>query len=658
MVKVALLIGVSDYEPGLNPLPSSVKDVDALQRVLAHPELGGFAETDITVLKNPQRQEMEEAIYQLFSNRKKDDLLLFYFSGHGIKDENGRLYLATRVTRKDGSGRLIKPSSVASAYLHESINESRSQHQVIILDCCYSGAIAQGMMVKDDGTVNLKDYLGGKGRAILTSSTSTEYSFGSEIVGHDNDGLSIYTRYLVEGIEKGAADSDGDGWIGVEELHEYASKRTKEATPAMTPKFYPVEEGYRIILAKSPKDDPKLKYRKEVQIRAEQSHGKLSIFARRLLDGKQTEWGILPEEAKTIEDEVLQPYRDYQRKLKEYAQALTDASKIEYPFSPTTLIDLKDYQKHLGLRDADITAIEEQILTPLRVEQKRKQQEANRLRQEHEQESYENRLWKYEQEFSKAIQKAYPLDQYVTEGLKKFQQQLELRDEDVTRIERPIRAIAIQAHLEQFQQKESAQESSETPSPETNKAFPGKAVRGDDLRLDLKLDLLEAAFGGEKEIRISHLEQCSACEGTGFQKKWLAKSSCSNCGGEGRTQEAKKLRITIPAGVDNGVRLRVSGEGDAGRFCNSAGDLYIYLFVDEDEEFKRDGVDILSTVKISQAQADSGCNLNINTLNGSGSLKIPAGTKNNSVLRLQGRGVPHLGNPSERGDHLVTVNVS
>lgn len=165
MVKIALLIGVSDYEPGLNPLPSSVKDVDALQRVLAHPELGGFAETDITVLKNPQRQEMEEAIYQLFSNRKKDDLLLFYFSGHGIKDENGRLYLATRLTRKDRSGRLIKPSSVASAYLHESINESRSQHQVIILDCCYGGAIAQGMMVKDDGTVNLKDYLGGKGRA-------------------------------------------------------------------------------------------------------------------------------------------------------------------------------------------------------------------------------------------------------------------------------------------------------------------------------------------------------------------------------------------------------------------------------------------------------------------------------------------------------------
>ena len=99
MAKVALLVGVSEYEPGLNPLPGSVKDVDAMQRVLAHPEMGGFAETDIMVLKNPQRQEMEDAIYLLFSDRKKDDLLLFYFSGHGIKDENGRLYLATRATR-------------------------------------------------------------------------------------------------------------------------------------------------------------------------------------------------------------------------------------------------------------------------------------------------------------------------------------------------------------------------------------------------------------------------------------------------------------------------------------------------------------------------------------------------------------------------------
>lgn len=142
MAKVALLIGVSEYEPGLNPLPAAVEDVEAMRRVLVHPEMGDFAEADVTVLKNSQRQEMEDAIYYLFANRQKDDLLLFYFSGHGVKDESGRLYLFTRVTRKD-QGRLIKPSAVAASFLHESINESKSQRQVLILDCCFSGAIAR-----------------------------------------------------------------------------------------------------------------------------------------------------------------------------------------------------------------------------------------------------------------------------------------------------------------------------------------------------------------------------------------------------------------------------------------------------------------------------------------------------------------------------------
>jgi uncharacterized caspase-like protein len=382
MAKVALLVGVSEYEPGLNPLPGSVKDVDAMQRVLAHPELGGFAETDITVLKNPQRQAMEDAIYSLFSGRKKDDLLLFYFSGHGIKDENGRLYLATRATRKDSNGSLVPPSAVAAASLHENINASRSQRQVMILDCCFSGAISQGMTVKDDGTVNLKDYLGGKGRAILTSSTSTEYSFGSATVGHEDAGLSIYTRYLVEGIEKGAADTDGDGWIAVEELHEYAANRVKEAAPAMTPKFYPVEEGYKIVLARSRKDDPKLKYREEAQVRAEQGQGQFSITAQRLLRGKRIEWGISTGEAKAIEVEVLQLYREYELKQQEYEQALAEVVQAGYPLSATAEAELKEYQQHLGLRDSDIAAIEARILEPLRAQVAQRSDEGEHVNHE------------------------------------------------------------------------------------------------------------------------------------------------------------------------------------------------------------------------------------------------------------------------------------
>ncbi len=377
MGKLALLIGVSEYQPGLNPLPSAVKDVEAMRRVLTHPEIGNFAEGDITALKNPQRQEMEDAIYNLFAHRQKEDLLLFYFSGHGIKDDNGKLYLSTSTTRKQND-RLFKPSAVAASVLHESMNESRSQRQVIILDCCFSGAIAQGLTVKDDGTVNLQEQLGGKGRAILTSSTSTQYSFEQE--GSD---LSIYTRYLVEGIEKGAADRDGDGWISIDELHEYASDKVKEAAPAMTPKFYPIEEGHKILLAKSPKDDPKVKYRKEVESRAKEGH-EFSVFARRILDGKRNEWGLTPAEAAAIEQEVLQPYREYERKRNEYEQALIQAIEQEYPFSKATQKDLKEYQQYLGLRDEDIASIEQRVIIPKQAEYERNRQEAQRLQQEQE----------------------------------------------------------------------------------------------------------------------------------------------------------------------------------------------------------------------------------------------------------------------------------
>jgi formylglycine-generating enzyme required for sulfatase activity/uncharacterized caspase-like protein len=351
MAKLALLIGVSEYEPGLNPLPGAVKDVEAMQRVLAHPEMGGFAEENITVLKNPQRQAIEDAIYKLFDNRQKDDLLLFYFSGHGVKDESGKLYLSTRATCKN-NGRLFKPSAVSASTLHESINESKSRRQVVILDCCFSGAIAKGMTVKDDGSVNVQEQLGGKGRAILTSSTSTQYSFEQE-----GSELSIYTQYLVEGIATGAADQDDDGWISVDELHDYASSKVREAAPAMTPEFYPVQEGHKILLAKSPKDDPKLKYRKEVERRNNQ--GKFSIVARRLLNSLRLQLQLTPEDAAAIEAEVQQPGQEYQRKLEEYEEALVEAIQSEPTLSEITLNELRDYQQHLGLRDEDVAPVED-----------------------------------------------------------------------------------------------------------------------------------------------------------------------------------------------------------------------------------------------------------------------------------------------------------
>ncbi|WP_225901131.1 caspase family protein [[Leptolyngbya] sp. PCC 7376] len=142
------------------------------------------------------------------------------------------------------------------------MNSSRSERQVIIIDCCFSGAFPKGLNVKGDDATALDikpDELGGKGRAILTSSTATKYSFAQE-----NSELSIYTHYLLDGIRSGAADPDNDGWIGVDELFEYTSEKVTQESSAMTPQFYPVKEGYKILLARSLQDDPKLRYRKQV----------------------------------------------------------------------------------------------------------------------------------------------------------------------------------------------------------------------------------------------------------------------------------------------------------------------------------------------------------------------------------------------------------
>jgi hypothetical protein len=364
MAKVALLIGVTEYEPGLNSLPGAVMDVDAMQQVLQHPDVGEFAPGDITVLKNPQRQTMEEAIETVFFNRQKDDLVLVYFSGHGIKDDSGRLYLATRQTRKNSKGELVRTTAVAASLIHDVMENSRSRRQVIILDCCFSGAFAEGMRAKDDGSLDIKNQLAEtqkpqsvEGRAVLTSSTATQYSFEQE--GSD---LSVYTRYLVEGIEKGAADTDNDGVISVNELHEYARKKVQEAAPAMKPGIFAVREGYKIQLAKAPIGDPKLEYRKEVErcIR----DGQLSRVGRPILNRRQSELGLSHLRQEKLRTKCWSLTASASKIYKNMTEALTEALEDEGTLSYHTREDLKRLQQLLQLRDEDIAPIEARLTPP------------------------------------------------------------------------------------------------------------------------------------------------------------------------------------------------------------------------------------------------------------------------------------------------------
>jgi hypothetical protein len=356
MVKVALLVGVSQYGPGFNQLPAAAKDVEAMQRVLLHPDMGDFEQ--VQSLIDPDPQEMGTAIEKLYGDGRRDDLLVLFFSGHGIKDESGNLYLATRATRKNERGGLIRSTAIAARFVQEIMSDSRARRQVVILDCCFSGAFGEGLLAKDDSSVDVRRQLGGEGRVVLTSSTSTQYSFEQQ--GSD---LSIYTRYLVEGIETGAADLDEDDVISVDELHEYANIKVQKAAPAMKPEIYTVKEGYKIIIAKVPIGEPKLKYRKEVERYVH--GGKISPVGRRILNARRDTLGLLPEEAAIIEAEVLKPYREYKKKLQEYEQALVEAIQHEYPLSDYIRHELQDLQQVLSLRDEDIAPIGMRITSAL-----------------------------------------------------------------------------------------------------------------------------------------------------------------------------------------------------------------------------------------------------------------------------------------------------
>jgi len=221
-------------------------------------------------------------------------------------------------------------------------------------------------------------------------------------------------------------------------------------------------------------------------------------------------------------------------------------------------------------------------------------------------------------------------------------------------------------------------------------------TEGDDLRFDLEIDFQTALFGGEKKIRITHLETCGTCTGSGVAPG-ASVNSCSTCGGRGvvsqvvstilgRMQQqvrcptcggsgsvvekycgscdgkgvnkkSKQLTITIPPGVEDSNRLRVRGEGDAGGKGGPPGDLYVFLSVRADPRFRREGMEIYSEIAVSYVDAILGSTLKVPTVDGVIDLQMPAGTQPGTTLRAEGKGAPKLNNVNVRGSHYVKVKV-
>ncbi|MEO0989194.1 MAG: caspase family protein, partial [Cyanobacteria bacterium J06639_14] len=198
--KVALLVGVGKYGSGLKPLQCPANGVTELQAILANPEIGGFDQ--VIPLIHPDVGTMRSHIGEVFSGLSKQDLVLFYFTGHGIKDMTGEFYLTTSQTQLFNNGRhkgrLNPGTAVEASFVKTVMGNCYAQRKVIILDCCFGAAFAEGFLTMDDGRVDVKDQLGGEGWVVLTAATARNYALEQE-----GEPLSVYTRYLVEGLKTG-----------------------------------------------------------------------------------------------------------------------------------------------------------------------------------------------------------------------------------------------------------------------------------------------------------------------------------------------------------------------------------------------------------------------------------------------------------------------
>src|SRR3989344_4157729 len=220
----------------------------------------------------------------------------------------------------------------------------------------------------------------------------------------------------------------------------------------------------------------------------------------------------------------------------------------------------------------------------------------------------------------------------------------------------------------------------------------GRARRGADLLYETEITLEEAYSGASKAISLNKLERCQECQGKGahkfeschhckgsgymkrtqrtpfglFQqtgpcpychgKGELPQDSCDNCGGEGVVRRKKELEVSIPAGIEDEMRLRIPGEGEIGENNGPAGDLYLQIRIGSHRLFQRKGKDLHLTVPISFSQAVLGDEIEVPTIDGKAKLTVPAGTQSETILRMRGKGMPEL-HGSEKGDQMVSIHV-
>ncbi|HEU4398348.1 MAG TPA: caspase family protein, partial [Actinomycetota bacterium] len=243
--RAALIVACDGYaDPKFSGLRAPVQDAQALSEVLSDPGVGDF---QVRTLLNEPAFLVNEEIEGFFAERRRDDLLLLYFSCHGVKDQSGRLYFATTNTKLSRLG----ATGISSTFVCEQMERSASRRVAILLDCCYSGAFARGLLPRGGEGIDLEERFGGRGRAVITASNAMEYAFEGDELSMEAGQPSVFTSAVVEGLRTGQADLDGDGWVSVDDLYEYVYEQVRETTPHQTPSMFANLQG-ELFLAHNP----------------------------------------------------------------------------------------------------------------------------------------------------------------------------------------------------------------------------------------------------------------------------------------------------------------------------------------------------------------------------------------------------------------------
>src|SRR5215212_1640578 len=245
-MKYALIIGNNKYDDQkLAQLKTPAADSQALAKILDDRTIGAFDE--VTPLINQTEGRIRRAISTFLTDKKPDDLVMLYFSGHGILDDRGRLYLAL----KDTQVNLLKATSLSSSFLADEMDSCRSKRQILILDCCHSGAFGRGTKGEQKAITETTFEGSGFGRVVLTASDSTQYALEGDQVIKQTE-LSLFTHFLLEGLKTGEADINNDGLIALDEWYDYTYTKVISETPRQVPHKWSYNQQGDLVIAKNP----------------------------------------------------------------------------------------------------------------------------------------------------------------------------------------------------------------------------------------------------------------------------------------------------------------------------------------------------------------------------------------------------------------------